>query len=291
MDTLGVCAVIITFRPDAAVLENLAPVRPQVGGLVVVDNGSSSEVLAPFHAAAASLDFALIENGRNLGIAAALNEGVRWAWSQGFEYVALFDQDSTVTEGFIQAMLAEYESHPERDRVGIVTPVQVERRTGCKRATENAKDGAPLTAITSGSLIPIDVFAACGLFEDDLIIDCVDHEFCLRVRSFGFTIVESKSAVLLVAVGHHTVHHMYGIRIESTHHSAQRRYYMTRNRVVLVRRYWARHPGWSLGKLRAIVRETIALCLVEDERKRKLVNTIRGIHDAMRGRMWKVVEL
>src|ERR1700677_4204944 len=127
MDTLGVCAVIITFRPDAAVLENLAPVRPQVGGLVVVDNGSSSEVLAPFHAAAASLDFALIENGRNLGIAAALNEGVRWAWSQGFEYVALFDQDSTVTEGFIQAMLAEYESHPERDRVGIVTPVQVER--------------------------------------------------------------------------------------------------------------------------------------------------------------------
>ena len=195
-----------------------------------------------------------------------------------------------MTDGFIEAMLAEYESHPQPERVGIVTPAQVERRTGCKRATEDAKDGTPLTAITSGSLIPIKIFACCGLFEDDLFIDCVDHEFCLRVRSFGFTIVESKRAVLLVAVGHHTVHHMCGIRIESTHHSAQRRYYMTRNRLVLVRRYWARHPGWSLGKLRAIVKETIALCLVEDGRKRKLVNTMRGIHDAMRGRMWKVVE-
>jgi rhamnosyltransferase len=291
MDKCGVCAVVITFYPDGAVVGNLAKVRPQVEGLVVVDNGSSRALLAPLHAAAKEMPFVLIENGVNLGIAAALNTGVRWARSQGFKYVVLFDQDSTVTEGFIQSMLADYESHPQRDRIAVVTPTQVERNTGCRRSPENLKDGGPLTAITSGSLMPMNAFAHCGLFEEDLIIDCVDHEFCLRARSFGLTLVQSMSAILLVAVGHQKVHRMFGVRIESTHHNAQRRYYITRNRLVLVGRYWLRHPGWSFGKIKAIALETIALCLVEDKRWRKLLNTVRGIFDAVCGRMWKVVDL
>ncbi len=54
MNTHGTCAVIITFRPPAAVLDNLAKVRQQVEGLVVVDNGSSAELLVPFRARCAS---------------------------------------------------------------------------------------------------------------------------------------------------------------------------------------------------------------------------------------------
>ncbi len=82
MNTHDTCAVIVTFHPPPAVLENLAKVRFQVEGLVVVDNGSSSLSLAPFRAAMCEMKFTLIENGANLGIAAALNIGVRWARSQ-----------------------------------------------------------------------------------------------------------------------------------------------------------------------------------------------------------------
>ena len=118
----SVCAVIVTFRPKADALENLAKVRPQVQGLVVVDNGSSAEALAPFRAAIGDLDFTLIENGENLGIATALNIGVRWAQSKDYEFVALFDQDSTVSEGFIETMLSKYRSQIEPDIYAIVTP-------------------------------------------------------------------------------------------------------------------------------------------------------------------------
>ena len=68
-----VCAVIVTFRPRAEDLGNLARVRPQVEDLVVVDNGSPGEELLLLRAASRELNFALIENGQNLGIAAALN--------------------------------------------------------------------------------------------------------------------------------------------------------------------------------------------------------------------------
>jgi rhamnosyltransferase len=291
MSKRSTCAVVITFRPQASVLDNLAQVRPQVDGLLVVDNGSPSALLVPFHAAAGELGFELIENRANLGIAAALNLGVRWAKAQGFEFVALFDQDSTVTEGFIEAMLKEYEAHPRRDRLAIVAPRQVDRNTGRTRWYGPAADGGPLVAITSGSLMPVTIFDECGWFEEQLIIDCVDHEYCFRARSQGYTLAECRNAVLLVAVGATTHYQALGLNIHVTHHSAKRRYYITRNRLVMVQRFWKQQPGWCYRAVRDVVQDTVKLVFVEEERWSKLRNTARGIHDAFCGRMGKVVEL
>jgi rhamnosyltransferase len=291
MNRNSTCAVIITFHPQISVLDNLAKVRPQVDGLVVVDNGSLPESLAPFRAVAGEMDFTLIENGVNRGIAAALNVGVRWARAQGFDHVVLFDQDSTVTDGFIDAMLAEYDSHPQRSKVAIVTPSQVERNTGRTRVHGCTKDGGPLVAITSGSLMPINIFDQCGWFEGDLIIDCVDHEYSLRARSLGYTLAECRQAVLLVAVGSVKFHQAWGLCIRATHHSAKRRYYITRNRVVMAQRFYKQQPGWCYGTMMEIVKDTIKVACVEEDPWNKLVNTARGIYDALSGRMGKVVEL
>jgi rhamnosyltransferase len=286
-----VCAIIITYRPEHDVLENIAKVRSQVQGAVVVDNGSPEEALAPFRAAI-QLDFALIENGKNLGIAAALNIGVRWAQSHGYDWVAVFDQDSTVTDGFIDAMLQEYHAHPRPERVAIVTPKHVNRKTGEWRAPAFAKDGTPLVAITSGSLMPLRIFEMCGWFEEDLIIDRVDDEYCLRVRSMGYTIALCRQAVLLHAVGAPRMHKAIGIgSFRASHHSAKRRYYITRNRLIMVKRYWKQHPQWCYAAVVAMFRDTAKVVLAEEDSWQKVVNTFRGILHALTGRMGKVVEL
>jgi rhamnosyltransferase len=287
----GVCAVIITFRPNAEALANLAKVRPQVQDLVVVDNGSSAEALDPFREASGDLHFTLIENGENLGIAAALNIGVAWAKSQRYPFIVLFDQDSTITSGFIHNMLATYCDFPHRDRLAIVTPSQIEKSTGRARLFETLPDGGPLVAITSGSLMPTRIFDICGFFEEDLIIDCVDHEYCLRARSRGYTLAQSAHAVLRVSVGAVREYRFLGLSFNATHHSAPRRYYITRNRLVLIRRYWRQHPRWCYGTFKDIVKNSLAACAVEEQPISKLVNTLRGTLDALRGRMGKVVEL
>jgi rhamnosyltransferase len=220
-----------------------------------------------------------------------LNTGVRWAKAHGFRYVALFDQDSAVTEGFMQAMVAEYDSHPQRDKVAIVTPSQVERSTRRPRGQWPTKDGSPLVAITSGSLMPLEIFDRCGWFQEELIIDCVDHEYCLRARSLGYTLAECRQAVLLVAVGSITNHQAFGLTISARHYSANRRYYMTRNRLVMVHRFWKEQPAWCFRTLQDIVQDAIKVALVEEERWSKMRHTGRGIYDALCGRMGKVVEL
>ncbi len=292
MEANHVCAVIVTYHPKSDALENLAKVRPQVQSLVVVDNGSSTEALAPFRAASGDLDFTLIENAKNLGIATALNIGVRWARSQGYQFVILFDQDSTVTDGIIDNMLSEYLSHSNRETIAIVTPVHSEKGRGLTHNQYLDKDGSILVTITSGSLMPCQIFDRCGWFEDELVIDVVDFEYCLRVRSLGFRILLAGSATLLHRAGDPQYHYLAGHGpFRASNHSPQRRYYMTRNRLVIIARYWKRYPEWCRRKLKFLIKDSIIVCLFEEQRGRKLANMARGFLDAMRGRMGMVVNL
>jgi len=119
----------------------------------------------------------------------------------------------------------------------------------------------------------------------------VDHEYCLRARSRGYTLAQSAHAVLRVSVGAVREYRFLGLSFNATHHSAPRRYYITRNRLVLIRRYWRQHPRWCYGTFKDIVKNSLAACAVEEQPISKLVNTLRGTLDALRGRMGKVVEL
>ena len=286
-----VCAVLVSFRPQPSVAEHISVLRSQVAALVIVDNGSPVEKFAPVKAAAQKLDCTLIEHGANLGIAAALNSGIRWAMRHGFRYVVLLDQDSTVTPGFMGALWHTYQNHPQPERVAVVTPSQVERGTSQRRGHRYAGDGGPLVAITSGSFMPMQVFEKCGWFDEALVIDCVDHDYCLRARLQGYTIAHSPDALLHVSVGAARRHRVLGIEINASHHSAKRRYYITRNRMVMVRRFWKHYPVWCCRALMDIARDTVALAFVEKDRRAKLSNTGMGLSHAFSGVLGKRVEL
>src|SRR5579884_1674245 len=104
----NICAVVVTFHPDQHALNNVRQILPQVGHVVVVDNGSTDAQLEPFREAAKALGFELLENGRNLGIAAALNRGIAWAEKREHKFVLLLDQDSSPTAGFVAELISKY---------------------------------------------------------------------------------------------------------------------------------------------------------------------------------------
>jgi len=119
MTARSVCAVIVTYHPNAGMLENLPQVLAQVQGLVVIDNGSSVEELGPLREKKQSLGFHLIENSENLGIAEALNQGARWAHSQGYSWVILFDQDSGITDGFEELIQVDTRTSRNDSAIGL----------------------------------------------------------------------------------------------------------------------------------------------------------------------------
>jgi rhamnosyltransferase len=281
----AVCAVIVTYHPNASMLENIPKVLAQVQRLIVVDNGSSPEELAPLRSAGASLNFELVENGRNLGIAEALNQGVRRAKHQDFRWVILFDQDSKITEGFVQQMFATWENHSCRDQVCSIHPRYVGPSEGEELTVPRMRDGGPFVSMTSGSLMPTWIFDQIGWFASDYFIDLVDWEYCARIRAAGFLVADSREATLRHAAGNPTRVNFLGFSFQLSHHSAVRHYYIARNSVVFHRKYFCAFPWQILKSAYRQFRWTLKCFILEQERGREFRNFLLGTCDGLRGRM------
>jgi rhamnosyltransferase len=282
MPANSVCAIVITYHPDHEVFQNLKKIREQVQSLVVVDNGSSEQELANLRRAGSNL----IENGENLGIAAALNIGVSWAQSNAFQWVLLFDQDSCVTESFVENMLRAHTNSPSGDRLGILVPRYIEKRLGTNMPGHLNKNGQLEVAMTSGSLLPVSIFQEHGFFEESLFIDSVDFEFSFRLRSKGLFIEECSDATLLHSPGTPVVHRFFGKPVFRTaNYSPSRHYYQERNKVWLTRRYWKKYPRLCSKLLFNSLKDHIKILLAEDQKWEKCRSSAIGIVDGLRGHM------
>jgi rhamnosyltransferase len=286
-----VCAIVVTYHPSPGILDNIAALRPEVEQVFVIDNGSSGPSLGYLQALDRSPQCHVRFNAANRGIAAAMNQGVSLAAEGGFDWVITFDQDSAVKPGFVSAMLADYDSRSNRDRIGVLSPRYIDRLSGNVMTPVFGRDGNLQTSMTSGSMMPVKVLAECGGFDEALFMDYVDIEFCLRVRDHGYRIVECPAAVLVHSLGKLRYYKFMGRRFQSTHHNAARRYYITRNRIWLYRKYRQTHREWFGYDSAACLKEFIKMLLLESDRWAKLRSVFLGVSDALAGRMGETLSL
>lgn len=284
---LSVCGVVVTYHPTGEMVQNLRNVLSQTDTLVVVDNCSRPDALNELRDASRSLGFHLIENSENLGIAEALNQGVRWAKSEGYPWVILFDQDSRLTPHFVENMVATWQAHPQRERVCSMHPTYYDPGARRDHVRVRASDGGPITSMTSGALMPVWVFDKLGWFASEYFIDEVDSEYCYRIRAAGYIIADSKDAVLHHTTGHPEPFKLLGFRCRPTQHSAIRRYYMSRNRIVLYRKYFPIFPRFVLHSMHMAFIETVKCFIADRDRLHKIRNFLLGTWDGLRGRMGK----
>ncbi len=284
-----VCALIVTYNPDPAFLDNIAAISSQVCHIVVVDNGSTSETQQHLMTLEACQNCTVIRNYRNLGIAVALNRGVKYAIEAGFNWIATFDQDSRVSDGFIRQMVETYQQARHPEKVAIIAPTYVDRESGVPQPIMRAGNGECLAVMTSGNMLPSSVVQIVGTFNESLYMDYVDIEFCLRARQKGMVIIQSP-AVLLHSCGRLTRYRFLGRCFGASNHSAERRYYITRNRLRLLRPY-AADQSWFWREIKMIFAEAAKIALVEDNKWKKFRAMAAGTADALRGRAGKKVEL
>lgn len=289
MQAEAVCAIVVLFHPDAAILDRLSALAAQAGALAVVDNGSTGQELAPIRAWCASGPRrVLLEHGDNLGIATALNTGIRWAGRHGFQAVALFDQDSAVTHGYMDAMLRCRQRSPWGQRLGILVPRYVDSRLGVGIPPNLVQEGLE-AAMTSGSLVALSLFAQLGDFVDELFIDGVDYEFSLRVRAAGFVIAECPEAVLQHSPGEPRVVSFRGRRLYQTaNYSPARRYYQERNKIWITRRYLRRFPVFCAKLFLFSTKDFVKILIAEKNSATKARFFLRGVWDGIRERMGRL---
>jgi rhamnosyltransferase len=289
-----ICAIVVTYFPDAQFVERLNRIRGQVGLTVVVDNTGDTNV----ENLLGHLDGPrpeVIRNGENLGIGAALNQGLTRAKELGFKWAITFDQDSWVYPDLVAKLIAIYEKQPAPERVGMM---------GCNFEDVNTHETAlgkrepetdfreTETVITSGCLISTAIFSLAGPFRSDFFIDYVDYEYCLRLRQLGYRIIISTEPLMLHALGAASPLSLdtgyRRVAMVLTDRSPLRRYYMTRNATYVVKRYFRTAPLWALRTLASVVVfAPLKIPFEKTERTRKMRATLRGFLDGIRSRTGK----
>lgn len=281
----AVCAVVVAFFPDREFEERLRGLLPQVGALVVIDNTPEPKrvrrIAVPEEDGKQSR---LIENPDNVGVASALNQGLEQALGWGFAWMLALDQDSRCHSDMVQTLSNAYAACALRPVViggNYFDPRNDRTKVPAGAASEILEQK---TVITSGSLIDTGFAHAIGGFRENYFIDQLDHEFCLRVRSCGGSVVISRKPVM-----EHSVGETGGAWIpflgRLPNHPPLRKYYIARNSLVTIAKYWRFEPDWCLRRAVRLMFGLLLMATLESGRLIKLRAFTAGVADALRDRM------
>ena len=169
--------------------------------VVVVDNGSDDDSAAVV-AGVPGVEW--LPLGRNLGFAAANNVAMRRALAAGATWVGIVNTDVQVEPGWLDALVATGEAHPEAgifgglllftDDPGRVNSTGVvldrfgrakDRDFGVPLAKLTTRDG-PVTAMTGGAaLFRADALRNVGLFDPAYFAYYEDVDLSLRAAALG----------------------------------------------------------------------------------------------------------
>jgi rhamnosyltransferase len=136
-------------------------------------------------------------------------------------------------------------------------------------------------AVTSGNLVRASVFQEIGPYDAGFFIDCIDFDFCLRVRQRGHRIVRIGEALMQHQLGE-TATLPRPARRFYARHPPVRRYYMFRNYLYLLERHLRRFPGFTikLGLLHGLLLTHIAL--YDTSPIASYRGVVRGVWDYLR---------
>ena len=294
----SVGAVVVVYQPDMDRLQQLVVrLSTQVAAVALVNNGSVSSIRVDSFVAFDSPEAARIKvlnPGQNLGVAAALNQGIRCLEARGCTLAWSFDQDSLPDANALDMLLGVW---PHDAHVAALAPAICQQgrarplpylltdAAGAVRAQTLDAAQEIAAAITSGLLVRIDVWQAVGGALETLFIDHVDTEWCNRARAAGWRILAAPSARISHQLGEPgPCFAGVGAR-PVVLRPPLRTYYMLRN-------------GWLLGQMQATpagwrryqrrqAAKIIAVALLHGPQRREQLSAIlRAVRDAWRSYSW-----
>jgi rhamnosyltransferase len=244
-----IAGCVVLFNPVHSVIENLKTYAEELDLLIIVDNSpvENTTLSGTITSMFGNASYHWLQS--NEGIAKALNVACGIAVSHGCEWLLTMDQDSSFDPGGVADMIGHIDEVKRIfPGIGIISPNhKVHEEASLKVYTADKGIVLPeaqhyievKVTMTSGNLLNLGAYAAAGPFADQLFIDHVDHEYCLRLRKHQYRIVQLNSVYLNHALGSFEVRSFLGKKLKISNHNYQRRYYITRNGLYVSKHYFS----------------------------------------------------
>ncbi|NBM91397.1 rhamnosyltransferase [Proteus sp. G2658] len=244
MNDYKIYSILVSYNPDIDILlTSLNSMHTQVEKIILVDNSSNnSEKIEEIQHKFTNIHF--IKLDKNIGLAQAQNIGIQYSLDEKVDYVILFDQDSIISKSFINNLVSSsLEIQAKKDtKIAAIGPIFYDPMTMSNYPATiysgpfikriNIKD-EPIQAtfiIASGSLISASVLRDIGKMKNELFIDYIDVEWCLRAKNKGYSVYITPHASMAHTIGDRRIKLLH--RTISVH-SPLRRYYLIRNSIII----------------------------------------------------------
>lgn len=290
-------AVIVTYDPKLELKKHIYAALSQVDIVVLVDNSENQDSLNDYgEFLSNSNSYFVIKNNENMGMAKALNQGCSYLKDKGCSHALMLDQDSDITESMVKTL---YGYSSSMQKCGIVGPLIIPSNIDydlIKSKLRFVKRVTPFTFarvhpptnpfevafnITSGSLCNLKIWEELGGFLEELFIDGVDNEYGLRLLNSGYTTVIHPEAVLYQEYGAQKTVRFFGRNYFPTFHGYLRRYYSSRNRLLIWKRYFFTQPFYLFWDFMSFANTIKMILLFEDQKLKKILYIYMGIRDGL----------
>lgn len=285
---MNVFSVIVTYNPNWLAVNSLCDqLSASMVTTVVVDNSEvdvNGVTIPPVNCKLLSLR-------KNEGIATAQNKGIDYCIEQGADIIVFFDQDSVISDSFISKLIAPIITNNESivaptfidAEKGFFYPIVSISRFGLRTKITPDKHSPAFytnTAISSGTAVRTTVFSIVGKMQDDLFIDYVDTEWCLRCHYAGIKVLILPDNQMIHSIGDKSFN-ILGFTVPV--HSAYRRYYRVRNSFELLR---LKHIPILLGIreiIFSIIHQTLLVLTQQGKRKEYIKYGLIGVWHGISG--------
>src|SRR6187551_853601 len=278
----GIFGVVILYNPSGDLIGNIRSYVTVLDLLIVIDNSDKDHAFLPvLRNHFPSIQY--VKNDDNVGIAKALNQAAAIALKEKGKWLLTMDQDSRFAEGSIEKLVAMTDVVPTD--IAIITPVHVNKDVVLKPYAQSWQ--LIKKTMTSGNLLNLKAFETCGPFEEKLFIDYVDHEYNFRLRKAGFKLVLVNTSHLLHNLGDIDSYKFAFFSMKTTNHSADRRYYISRNRLYVICKYFTFAPKFFFKELHQQFVDCLRILFLEKNKASKFRAVMAGTKDWLFGNYGK----
>lgn len=282
--------VVIFYKPEQDHINNVVKLSKDYD-VIVVDNTPEPTEYNFCNS------ITLITLNDNVGIAKALNIGIESAQQQGNKYCLLLDQDSVPKSDLVNGLVTFYEEHEAPNEIALVAPCYHDKALGLDAAFIQkrkflmgrvpANGDSPIDVsyvISSGTLINLACYSEIGSMNEDLFIDFVDIEWCLRAHQKGYKVLGLPWLKMEHEIGEKPV---IFLGKKYVNHSPIRHYYYFRNIFMLLR--MSHIPfQWKISELLKIAPRFFVYAVSTTDKPAHIKHMLKGIYHGVLGRFGKL---
>lgn len=281
---LSICAIIVTFEPNIKLTRLYKSIKNQVDDVVIIDNSTSNiESINILKSLELENNINITYNKQNLGIASALNQGIKYVTGKQYKWILTLDQDSEFLPNTYNLLVQSYERFDDKDKVLLIAPKSIER-INLKNINnnlptiENVKWNNVILNLTSGSLIKVETFNKVGMFDEKLFIEQVDNDLCYRIIQKGYFIKVAENVCFIQEIGN--AKKVCGCVVRN--HNSTRKYYLSRNVTIMLKRYSIMAPYTTIRYfLGGTIFSWMKILFFEQNKISKILSGMKGFFDGL----------